>query len=759
MYSNLEVLNTIATNLNLNVPVVQLNAGPDLQNKFTANNMPLECNLHVQVAQNSSTELQNESTSNNMLPECYLHVPIVHNSSIEIQNNSTSNDVISEGNLHVQVTQNSSTELQNESTSNMLPECHLHVPIVHNSSMEIQNNSTSNDVISECNLHIQVIQNSSMEIQNDPTSNEVLSKGNVHVPVVQNASKELPNDSILNDMLSECNIHVPVIQNASTELQNDSTSNDMLSECNIYVPVLQNASLDLENEFTSNDMLSECSLNVSTIRNVSTELENESASNNMLSECNLYVPVIQNVNTELQNESVSNDILSECNLHQDILNPSETSIDNFTLNTNFDQTVTILFDELNDLGISPNNMLNYSNEDENNVSKNLNQSCNVDNSMEIENNRNEANHEKAMNDIDVAKLIKESNNNLKQVNDISNLNNSDCSDCYSDKDPDYHYSTDSENSEVEDDAQHCSIQSTNTTNSSLETSLNASRQQICDDANLHVECSKPKGQEKKNFCFYCKKMQAKISRHLERVHKNEEEVKKFTGLPKGNKERQKIIGLLRRRGNYLYNTDPTYNKGELIVCRRPTESRKKAAHDFICCAGCKGFFTKNNIRHHFKQCTKKIVGRTVKVLGRKVQGRIHESANSILRNVVFPILREDDIIRLIRYDELLITYGNKLCIKYKHQHQQDMIRARLRLLGRFLKAIKKINKNVTDFFSIYHPSIYDDCITAVNQVAGYNTSTKVYAAPSVASRIGTLIKQIGNLAIAECIKQNKFQKK
>ncbi|XP_036146109.1 uncharacterized protein LOC118646715 [Monomorium pharaonis] len=167
----------------------------------------------------------------------------------------------------------------------------------------------------------------------------------------------------------------------------------------------------------------------------------------------------------------------------------------------------------------------------------------------------------------------------------------------------------------------------------------------------------------------------------------------------------------------------------------------------------------NNIRHHFKQCTKKIVGRTVKVLGRKVQGRIHENANSILRNVVFPILREDDIIRLIRYDELLITYGNKLCIKYKHQHQQDMIRARLRLLGRFLKAIKKINKNVTDFFSIYHPSIYDDCITAVNQVAGYNTSTKVYAAPSVASRIGTLIKQIGNLTIAECIKQNKFQKK
>lgn len=66
---------------------------------------------------------------------------------------------------------------------------------------------------------------------------------------------------------------------------------------------------------------------------------------------------------------------------------------------------------------------------------------------------------------------------------------------------------------------------------------------------------------------------------------------------------------------------------------------------------------------------------------------------------------------------------------------------------------------MTDFFSLYHPSTYDDCITAVNQVAGFNTSTKIYAAPSVASRLGTLLKQIGNLSIAECIKRNKFEEK
>lgn len=70
-------------------------------------------------------------------------------------------------------------------------------------------------------------------------------------------------------------------------------------------------------------------------------------------------------------------------------------------------------------------------------------------------------------------------------------------------------------------------------------------------------------------------------------------------------------------------------------------------------------------------------------------GRIHECANETVRKIVFPILREDDVTRCIRYDKLLIIYTNKLCIKYSHQHQHDMIRARLRLLGRFLMAVKE----------------------------------------------------------------------
>lgn len=227
----------------------------------------------------------------------------------------------------------------------------------------------------------------------------------------------------------------------------------------------------------------------------------------------------------------------------------------------------------------------------------------------------------------------------------------------------------------------------------------------------------------------------------------------------GNLERKKVIETIRRKGNFIYNTDPSINTGELIVCRRPAKRSCKTVRDFTCCAKCKGWFTKNNIRHHFKQCANVSKGRKVQILGRAVMGRIHERASKTVRKVVFPVLREDDVTRCIRYDKLLITYANKLCIKYSHQHQQDMIRARLRLLGRFLLAIREYNSNVIEFSDIYNPLTYDDCIKAVNKVAGFNYIDKKYSAPSVASNIGTYLKHIGNLLITKCIKINDTKKK
>ncbi|XP_067214617.1 uncharacterized protein [Linepithema humile] len=283
----------------------------------------------------------------------------------------------------------------------------------------------------------------------------------------------------------------------------------------------------------------------------------------------------------------------------------------------------------------------------------------------------------------------------------------------------------------------------------------------CNDELMHVETSNIKTSRKKSYCIFCTKLQSQFARHLEKVHCNEPDVKKFSVLPKGNPERKKIIETLRKNGNFKFNTDSKLNDGQLIVCRRPNEKRNKCATDFIACAKCKGFFAKSTIRHHSRKCFKKDFkkNKCIMVLGRKISSRLHTSANSILRKTVFPVMREDEVTRLIRYDELLIIYANNLCIKYKSQHHHDMIRARLRVLGRFLIALKETNKNIENFESLYHPKFYDDCICAINTVARYNDENQMYEAPAVAANLSTLIKQIGNLLITKCIKTGDTEKK
>lgn len=244
---------------------------------------------------------------------------------------------------------------------------------------------------------------------------------------------------------------------------------------------------------------------------------------------------------------------------------------------------------------------------------------------------------------------------------------------------------------------------------------------------------------------------------MEEVHKNEELVRKFSVLPKGSTERKSIIAVLRRNGNFKYNTDKSINK-ELLVCRRPKQSWNRSAAHFLPCVVCKGFFATNNLRHHVRICGKDKIKpgeRVVKVLGKKILGRIHPIQNKRLRSTIFPVLREDSITTNIRYDQLIILYGNKLCTKYKPQHQEEMIRARLRLAGRLLLAIQNIKPEIRNFSSIYDPENYDTFVEGIYAVAGLDEETGMYRAPSVASTVGILVKQIGAIYISECIKKRK----
>nr|CAI5838478.1 unnamed protein product [Callosobruchus analis] len=285
---------------------------------------------------------------------------------------------------------------------------------------------------------------------------------------------------------------------------------------------------------------------------------------------------------------------------------------------------------------------------------------------------------------------------------------------------------------------------------------------VCDDTDMFVTRSRgSKGDKKTNVCLYCHKKQQKISRHILTVHKKEE-VEKILALPRDCDERRQLIGNIRKKGNFVFNTNAGINDGELIVSRRPCTKFNRTASDFKPCAKCKAFFSKNSLRVHFRQCTgvDSSTRRIVMKLGKKVAGRVHKNASEAVKRHIFPNMREDTVTLAVRYDELLVIYANKMCQKYANSRHYEMIRQRIRLLGRFMLRLRKISDKVTSFTSIYTPSLIDDCIRSINELANFDEDTGLYKSPSVASNLGTLLKKVGNILITKCIKdENECKKK
>jgi hypothetical protein len=114
--------------------------------------------------------------------------------------------------------------------------------------------------------------------------------------------------------------------------------------------------------------------------------------------------------------------------------------------------------------------------------------------------------------------------------------------------------------------------------------------------------------------------------------------------------------------------------------------------NYSVCPNCQGYFITTALRKHFRNFTgKNDKKKGILVMSRKLDIEINEKkACDVLQQQVFPVLRLDDISAIIRNDEFLISYGNKICAKCRSPHLHKMIRARLRLLGRFLLGIRKL---------------------------------------------------------------------
>lgn len=300
--------------------------------------------------------------------------------------------------------------------------------------------------------------------------------------------------------------------------------------------------------------------------------------------------------------------------------------------------------------------------------------------------------------------------------------------------------------------------STNSSIHILSHSFNTEGRSAPDDDKMFVKNSE--SGLKRDYCPYCFTEQAKLSRHVARKHKLEIDVAELLSFDRGAEERKKIMTKIRKQGYFAFNSNPDLNTGEKKVMRRPNARFEKEATDYALCPSCFAEYSKKTLHKHRRRCLNrknKSKRRDGMVKSKEAAGRIHHVANNVLRKKVFPTMREDEVVKAIRYDELVIRFANHLCKRYKDPHYYDLIRQKTRQLGRFLIEARKENPNIHDMFSVFSPKNYDSVISVVQTVTGLNESQTGLEKPSLASSLGTLLKSVGLLCVPICIKRENKQ--
>ncbi|KAF5276975.1 hypothetical protein FQR65_LT16099 [Abscondita terminalis] len=156
--------------------------------------------------------------------------------------------------------------------------------------------------------------------------------------------------------------------------------------------------------------------------------------------------------------------------------------------------------------------------------------------------------------------------------------------------------------------------------------------------------------DRKYFCIYCKTMYSRIAQHLMVSHQNEEAVKAAMALSPGCIERKRILETIRRNGDYLHNKSLEYNTGKILIARRPKSGGSVPAESILTCPSCKGQFRKTYLRRHYNNCQGQQSKTSVHILSRCISKGLHPDACDMLKQKIFPVLRDDDLPNVITRD-------------------------------------------------------------------------------------------------------------
>jgi hypothetical protein len=256
--------------------------------------------------------------------------------------------------------------------------------------------------------------------------------------------------------------------------------------------------------------------------------------------------------------------------------------------------------------------------------------------------------------------------------------------------------------------------------------------------------------DKYHSCLFCGKLQLRIARHIQVVHKTEKRVEEI--IVKTGKEKKMELDKLRLQGDYAHNLKVLEGKASVfIVGRRPSQSTSTKVlniDEYLPCVYCKGFYLNKELWRHQKGCRfntdlpsgkKTLVQQNSTIMLQSTLER-KIKVNEDFANNILPSLISDNISRVIKNDNLILRLGESLYMKHG-VCQKKYITQELILLGRITLVLREICGNRNGYLEDFlKPINFDNIIQAAQQLAGIKKDNTLQT-PSIGLKCGPLLKK------------------
>ncbi|XP_063965463.1 uncharacterized protein LOC135156624 [Lytechinus pictus] len=277
-------------------------------------------------------------------------------------------------------------------------------------------------------------------------------------------------------------------------------------------------------------------------------------------------------------------------------------------------------------------------------------------------------------------------------------------------------------------------------------------------------------------CPFCCKMVTNFSQHLRgKKHQREPEIMELMNLQESKNDdqttqdvkqekRKKLLSILRNRGDNMHNVKVLKKqKGELLLSRRMNES-PFTKEDYGPCPSCLEWLKCSVISRHQRSCPAKqnnsqfLTKGSLLLQSNIISGRISGNPSLTLKKEVLPMMKHDQVGKVVREDALIIAIGNdymkrNVGNRLMRKHYASAV---MRLMARLLINLRSLatpfsGVKLEDYLVPQHFSHVAEATIKTCQPD--DADEENLKAPSHALKLGTDLKRVTSIILANAIKK------